>query len=328
MHNTFSAILGLIAPLFLAATIANAAPPAKQAEDRHIAMRDAAIEKISAIYDAGNADDAARKAEDAASADLAAQMRAILNEAARTGFGPAKLHIDTFNKGDEGFGMLDGLRFDAVVGKNGDKAGQDGADGKYVEPTAHIIVTSQTLFERWLRAHKEWWGNNVKNVPQQIGAALKDESFYTEAVSSGSAVVNFNSLPIAKPAGATFAYGMLAGRTQSDIPDAADTVFVSAIANGKVYVAYGSIDPKVQIPACVAVRASFNKKAEQAEDDLRFEKIGRRPTTNWETCARRAKTNTSAASPRMRQSRPPFRKRPGRRRNCCRRRWEDSSGVS
>ena len=278
MHTAVSAILGLIAPVCLAATISNAtaAPPAKAAEDRYIAARDAAIEKISAIYDAGNADDAARKAEEAASADLAAQMRAILNEAAREGFGPAKLHIDTFYKGDEGFGMLDGLRFDALLGKNGEKAGQDGADGKYVEPKAHIIVTTQTLFERWLRAHKDWWGKDIKNVPQQIGAALKDESFYTQAVSSGAAVVNFNSLPIAKPADASFANAMLAGRTQSDIPNAADNVFVSAIANGKVYIAYGSIDPKVQIPACIAIRAGYDKKAEQAEDDLRFEKIDRK----------------------------------------------------
>lgn len=278
MHNAFSAILGLIAPICLAATISNAAaaPPAKAAEDRYIAARDAAIEQISAIYDAGNVDEAARKAEEAASADLAAQMRVILSEAARAGYGPAKLHIDTFNKGDEGFGMLDGLRFDATLGKNGEKAGQDGADGKYVEPKAHIIVTTQTLFERWLRAHKDWWGKDIKNVPQQIGAAVKDESFYTQAVSSGSAVVNFNSLPIARPAGASFVYGMLAGRTQSDIPNAADNVFVSAIANGKVYIAYGSIDPKVQVPACIAIRASYDKKAEQAEDDLRFEKIGRR----------------------------------------------------
>jgi len=276
MQNTFPVILGLIVPLFLAATIATAAPSAKAAEDRYIAARDAAIEKISAIYDAGNADDAARKAEDAASADLAAQMRAILNEPDRDGFGPAKLNIDTFSKGDEGFGTLDGLRFDARLGKNGETAGPNGADGKYVEPKAHIIVTTQTLFERWLRAHKDWWGKDTRNVPQQIGAALKDESFYTQAISSGAAVVNFNSLPIAKPAGATFAYGMLAGRTQSDIPDAADTVFVSAIANGKVYVAYGSIDPKVQIPACIAIRANINKKAEQAEDDLRSEKIDRK----------------------------------------------------
>jgi hypothetical protein len=278
MHHAFSAILGLIAPLCLAATISNAtaAPAAKEAEDRYIAVRDAAIEKISAIYDAGNADNAAGKAEEAASAGLAAQMRAILNEGVRPGFGPAKLHIDTFNKGDEGFGMLDGLRFEAVVGKNDEKAGQDGADGKYVAPKAHIIVRTQTLFERWQRAHKAWWGKDIKNVPQQIGAALKDESFYTQAVSSGSAVVKFNSLPIAGPPGATFVHGMLAGRTQSDIPDAADTVFVSAIVNGKVYVAYGSIDPKVQVPACIAIRASYDKKAEQAEDDLRSEKIGRK----------------------------------------------------
>ena len=68
-----------------------------------------------------------------------------------------------------------------------------------------------------------------------------------------------------------------AGRAnQSDIPNAADNVFVSAIANGKVYIAYGSIDPKVQIPACIAIRAGYDKKAEQAEDDLRFEKIDRK----------------------------------------------------
>jgi hypothetical protein len=42
MHNAFSAILGLIAPLCLAATISNAtaAPAAKEAEDRYIAVRD------------------------------------------------------------------------------------------------------------------------------------------------------------------------------------------------------------------------------------------------------------------------------------------------
>ena len=85
-------------------------------------------------------------------------MRAILSEPDRDGFGPAKLNIDTFSKGDEGFGTLDGLRFDAKLGKNGETAGQNGADGHYVEPKSHIIVTTQTLFERWLHAHKDWWG--------------------------------------------------------------------------------------------------------------------------------------------------------------------------
>ncbi len=276
MHNALFAILGLISAFCLAATTAMAAPPAKTAEDRYIAARDAAIQNISAIYDAGNRDEDARKAEEAASADLLEQMRVILGEPNRDGFGPARLNVDTFSKGDEGFGTLDGLRFDAKLGSNGETAGQNGADGKYVEPRAHIIVTTQTLFERWLRGHKDWWGKKTRNVPQQIGAALKDESFYTQAISSGAAVVNFNSLPIEKPAGASFAHAMLAGRTQSELPDAADHVFVAAIANGKVYIAYGSIDPPVQAPDCLAIRSDYIKKADQADDDLRSGKIARK----------------------------------------------------
>ena len=278
MHKATCVILGLLAPAFLAATIssAGAAPPKPAAEDRYVATRDAAIETLSAAYDAGKFDDAAQKVEDAARSDLEAQMGAIVAESGRAGFGPARLSLQTFYKGDEGFGSLDGLRFDALVGKSGEKAGKNGANGKYVEPRAHIIVTTQSMFERWLPAHKDWWDKDLKNIPQQIGATLRNESFYTQAISSGSAVINFNSLPIAKPPTATFAHAILAGRTQSEIPDVADEVFVSALANGKVYIAYGSIEPKVQIPACIAIRTDYNKKAEQADDDLRFEKIDRK----------------------------------------------------
>jgi hypothetical protein len=150
MHNATSAILGLIAPLCLAATISNAAaaPPAKAAEDRYIAARDAAIEKFSKIQDGGTSDDATRKVEDAVCADLLAQMKAMVVEPGRKGFGPAKLNLDTFYRGDEGFGALDGLRFEAELGNNGEKAGENGRDGKYVEPSAHIIITTQTLFEQ------------------------------------------------------------------------------------------------------------------------------------------------------------------------------------
>jgi hypothetical protein len=255
---------------------AGAAPLKPSPEDRYIATRDAAIEKFSPLYDAGKVDDPAKKAEDAAFADLKAQISAILSEPDRKGFGPAKLNIETFYKGDEGFGTLDGLRFDDEMGENGEKAGGNGADGKYVEPRAHIIVTTQTMFARWLRAHKDWWDKDLKNVPQQIGSALKDESFYTQAISNGSAVVKFNPLPVATPASATFVYGFLAGRTQSEIPNEADEVIVAALANGRVYIAEGSIKPKVQIAACTAIRADYNKRAEQGDDDLRFNKIDKK----------------------------------------------------
>ena len=185
------------------------------------------------------------------------------------GLDPEGLRVSAM-EGDEGFGALDGLRFDAELGTSGEKAGGNGADGKYVEPRAHIIVTTQTMFGRWLREHKEWWGKEIKNVPQRIGDALRDESFYTQAISSGSAVINFNALPVAKPASATFTYAMLAGRTQSEIPDSADEVFVSAIAGGKVYIAYGSIQP---IAACMAIRAGYDKRSTEAYEQFQRKEI-------------------------------------------------------
>jgi hypothetical protein len=136
MRNYLTVIFRLIAAVgpILVLSGAGAAPPGASQEDRYVATRDAAIAKFSPIYEAGKSDDATTKAEDAAFADLRAQMAAILAEPGRKGFGPARLNIETFYKGDEGFGTLDGLRFDSELGANGEKAGQDGADGKYVEP--------------------------------------------------------------------------------------------------------------------------------------------------------------------------------------------------
>jgi hypothetical protein len=264
MQKPASVTTLLAAASCLLAILSNAQAAPAASEDRYIATRDAAIAKISKLYDDSKGDEAT-KAEETVTPDLLAQMKAILAEPDRQDFSSAKLNIGSFYKGDEDFGTLDGLRFDSLLGENGQQAGSTGKDEKYVEPRAHIVVTTQTLFERWLRVHKEWWGDKTRNVPQQIGKALSDESFYTQAISNGSAVVKFSSLPIARPAGATFAFAMLAGRTQSELPDSADEVIVAAVANGKVYVAEGSIEPKVRITACLA-----DKKFEQ--DDNRRQK--------------------------------------------------------
>jgi hypothetical protein len=276
MHKALTAILTLAAVPCLAAQLSGASAASPSAEDRYVAVRDAAIEKISKLYDDNKFDDAAQKAEDAIRADLLAQLKAIVGDTSRKGYGPAKLNLLTFYKGDEDFGTLDGLRFESELGDNGEKAGRNGADGKYVEPRAHVVVTTQSMFERWLRAHKNWWGDKIKNVPQRMGEALRDESFYTQALPNGSAVVSFGTLPIAKPASTTFSSAMLAARTQDAIPNAADEVYVAALSNGTVYVASISIKPKVQVPACIAIRSGYNKKAEKADDDLRFERIDRK----------------------------------------------------
>jgi hypothetical protein len=130
MHKALAIISRLALPTLLIGILSNAhAAPQPAAEDRYIAARDAAIEKFSKIQDAATSDDATRKAEDAVRADLLAQMKTIVVEPDRKGFGPAKLNLDTFYRGDEGFGALDGLHFDAELGDNGEKAGENGADG-------------------------------------------------------------------------------------------------------------------------------------------------------------------------------------------------------
>ena len=277
-ENPGSGAIATLACFVAMLSHADAAQPS--AEDRYIAARDAAIERLQPIFDAGNADDAANKAEDAVRADLQAQMTAILGERKYPGFGAAKLNLDTLYKSDQGYGMLDGLRFDAEIGKTGEKAGENGADGKYVEPKAHIIVTTPTMFMRWLHAHKDWWDKGLKNVPQQIGAALKNESFYTQAISTDSAVVNFYRLPIVKPADAAFVHGILAGRTQSDIPDAADEVSLVSVksASDRLEIACGSIDPEGGDRSLHRDpdRLQNVKRAAEGDDDFRFKKIDKK----------------------------------------------------
>jgi hypothetical protein len=275
MKKPLSAIVRFAAASCLVGMLSSAHAAPTSSEDRYIAARDAAIAKISKLYDSKK-DNEVEKVEKAADADLLTQMKAILAEPDRKGFGPAKLNLDAYSQGDEGFGLLDGLRFDSLIGENSEKAGANGADGKYVEPKSHIIVTTPTLFERWLRGHKDWWGKTLKNVPQQMAAAFRDEAFYTQAIPTDAAVVSFGELPIAKPVSATSAAAILGGRTQDSAPDAADEVFVSAIANGRVYVAYSSIKPKVHIPACVAIKADYNKKAEKAAEDFDSKRIDKK----------------------------------------------------
>ncbi|WP_166305417.1 hypothetical protein V5279_31720 [Bradyrhizobium sp. 26S5] len=262
MHFIFRLALALSPILVL--SHAHAASP----EDRYIAARDAAIAKFAKQANDGKTGEAVDKAEAAARDELKTQLTAILSEPARPGFAPAQLNLDTLYKGDMGFGMLDGLRFDADKGRDGGKIGEQRPDGSFVEPKAHIIVTTEALFTRWLHEHKTWWDKGSKNVPQQIEAALKFEGLYTQAISTDAAVINFDQLPVAKPSSATLTYGFLAGRTQDSTPEAADEVFVAALANGKFYIAYGEIAPAVQVPACATIRADYNKKADAAAEKL------------------------------------------------------------
>ena len=212
-------------------------------EKNYYASRAAYIKKFQKP---GQFDEARTKEHDLALADLLKQLRRIvgpldLKDVAAEG----KINLDTLVKGDQGFGMLDG-----VVHAS--------ADDKI-----RIVVTTDLLFKRWLHEHRKWWG--FDNVPQQADKALRSESFYTQAISTDSAVSKYTELPIKKPAKASFAFAMLNARTQTDGPRPADNIIVSVVQGGRVYVVSAEAGVTIgPIPKCDAVWQQYEQKAAEA----------------------------------------------------------------
>ena len=111
-------------------------------EDGYVAAREAAIKKLKPLYDGGKGEVTA--ADDTARSDLEAQMRTILGPLAFPGYGPGKLNLDSLYSGDEGFGMLDGLRFDADIGANGEPSGKTGKAGEAMPVETHVFLDTGT----------------------------------------------------------------------------------------------------------------------------------------------------------------------------------------
>ena len=264
MHSS----LGFCAALLLATGLAGQAARAATPEDLYFTARDAAIAKVKAAVDAQKRgptdgyDDRILAMEAAARADLERQMRGIVGPVAIQGLpGPGALNLDTLFEGDEGFGLLDGLVFGP-------------ADGK-----TRVIVTKDSLFGHWLREHRDWWRD--ERLPQDPGAVVRENAFYTQAVLTDSAILRFAEIPIHKPAQASFAFAMLAARTQSEVPPKADEIFLALRQGGRVFVAHSTEFPPVgPIAACDAIRDALVKQSLQAAENPALSKDERGKTSD------------------------------------------------
>ena len=245
---------GFIAPIIAAVLTAGISFSAFGAspEDAYIAARDAAIAKIKAAVAAdkhgpmGSTADAIIDEDDWARAALETQMRAIIGPVLIKGRPrEGKINLDTLNDSFQGFGMLDGMVYGGIDDKT------------------RVIVTMDSLFKRWLHN----WSDEIGSETQLADIA-KNNNFYTHAILTDSAVVRFADLPIRKSAGASFASAMLAARTQSDIPQKADEIFVLVAQGNKVFLAYtkqfGAVGP---IAACEAIRKDYAKRATDAANE-------------------------------------------------------------
>jgi hypothetical protein len=135
-----------------------AASPAEE----YLAARDAYLQQ----FKNNGVDDAATRAAHArALDDLEARLRLILGLVRIEGFPESKINLDSLAEGDESFGLLDGLLYES-------------SDRK-----ARIVVTTDELLDKWLAAHKAWWGNK-EDMPPGRQAALESEAFYTQALNT------------------------------------------------------------------------------------------------------------------------------------------------
>ena len=195
------------------------------------------------------------KEHERAVAELEKQLKRVIGPSALALPGlPAegKINNDTLTKGDQGFGLLDGLRYVSEDYKT------------------WVVVTTEGLFKMWLREHRKWWRDN--NVPQDPAKALRHNSFYTQAMSTDAAVFKYAELPIKKPAAASLAFAML-GTTAQDVgPWEPDDVTVALLQGGKLYVVRVEASAKIgPFPPCKALWDQAMKKSQEGSKAIEEE---------------------------------------------------------
>jgi hypothetical protein len=215
-------------------------------EDAYLAARDRYIASFKTTASAKD-EKAAFARHNEAVRDLEQQLKLIVGPFSASGF-PAegKLNLVSLFPHDIGFGMLDGI----VYGE--------------VESAKSIVVTTDSLLDKWLLSHPKWrW----TDIPTAAAAAVKTADFYSQAVNSDSRAANYGEIPVTAPPGAKFAHAMLSLIGNGPIvPGTPDRIFVALEQGGRVFIVSEELaTPVPPIPDCDAAGADATKKADAAD---------------------------------------------------------------
>ncbi len=217
-------------------------------EEDYVAARDAAIARFEALGDGRRWDDVTSREHDAALADLETRMRAVVGPVAIRDASYGALNVNTLLSTDQNFGALDGLVFRSVDDKSS------------------VIVTTESIFTKWLRVHEHWLSDGFAALPQDPAEAFKVDSFYVQAIQTDAAVMAFGTIPLARPAGMKLVQAILAARSQSETPPTPEELFVAAIRDGRVFIANAPLKRKFgPVAVCDEVRRKQDKAAERAQ---------------------------------------------------------------
>ena len=271
----------LIALTFSALLALPVAGRAASPEQAYLAARDGYIKAYRHIASDGDYDKMKL-----ALAELETQLRRIIGPTTLAGF-PAdgKIHLDTLTTEDEGFGLLDGLEYAIPLDETG------------IGDKVSVVVTTRTLFDAWLKAHKtKWWTQGP--LPQDLSAALKSDEFYREALSTDAGVVIYAHLPVAKPSWARLAFGVLALRTQDAVGSTPKEMDIVVIGAERVYAVTAKLDSAVgPIAACETIRSQFKARADAEASSEKATKLEARGERAFLQCfATRARTATGLAA--------------------------------
>jgi hypothetical protein len=215
-------------------------------EDDYVAARDKDIARIKHLV-AANADDKKVQAEqDKMIADLQSRLDAIVGPFAVAGYPTAgKITLETLSDGDIGFGQLDGMVH---------SAGDDGPQ---------VIVTTRGLVDRWLRDRSAEKDAELR-LPADLDAALRDNNFYTFAVTEDAAFGKTAELAPAKPAGADFVVAALGGFAQDIGPNPRQEIVVTLQKGGRVFIASQVAKTAIgKIDACETIWTAATKTSEE-----------------------------------------------------------------
>lgn len=213
------------------------AAKAQTAEDRYLAVRDAAIDRFTPER-VPNIGQRELDDEGKARAELDRLIRAVLGSQVPEGFEAGQFNLTTLFTGDIDFGKLDGLMFEA-----------DGGD-------TQVVVSTRSLLTKWLQAK---WQDPKERVPPDV--AMKSEMFYLRALGSDAAILRYADIPI----GTADAFAILGSRTQDTPPFDAGEVFVTAIRGDRVFVASARFEQPISVAACTKSRETAEAKLAELE---------------------------------------------------------------
>jgi hypothetical protein len=223
-------LLALFSCLSAPMTLVAASPEEKYFEARDNFIRE--FEKASGPIDVLDEKDRHALAE------LEKQLKSIVGPVNVQGFPKeGKVNLETLQKGDLGFGQVDGLRFSSEQ--------------------EYLFVTTDNILKKYLAEQSE--------LPKDLTELSKTDEFYTLALSGEAAVTYFAEIPVKSTNGKSYVRAFLGLVAQDIGPFIPKAIFVLVTNGNRILAVQSPAAAEItEIPQCRNEWEKFAKKKADA----------------------------------------------------------------